>query len=73
MNYVIDAILIAFNVISTAIKPKKEKNDVLEAIKDHNIQLLLKDYKILNIMLIIMNIIFIVLKVIFEVNFIEIN
>ena len=70
MNYVIDALLIAFNVISTAIKPKKEKNDVLEAIKDHNKQLLLKDYKILNIMLIFLNIVFIVLKIIFGVNYI---
>lgn len=70
MNYVINAILIAFNVISTAIEPKKEKNDVLEAIKEHNKELLLKDYKILNIILIVMNIVFIVLKILFKVNFI---
>ena len=69
MNYIICAIVICYNIISSLLIPKKSKNIILETINIHNKNLFIKDFKKLNVILIFINFVFTVLKIIYDANY----
>ena len=70
MNYIINVLLIGINIVLFGLKPKKNKNEYLDAINKNERIILLKELKIFNILLIIINIVFIVLQILSNNQFI---